>query len=67
MRMTRDESAPANNFPFRHVKGLVGELDFSFHAISTSDPRIAESRMTSRAPSRVDVNEVQAVDRDKRD
>jgi hypothetical protein len=51
----------------RHVRGLVGELDFSFHAVSTMDPRIAESRMTSRAPSRVDVNEVQATDRQKQE
>lgn len=49
------------------MKDLVGELDFSFHAVSTTDPRIAESRMTSRAPSRVDVNEVQAADRRKQD
>lgn len=51
----------------RHVKGLVGELDFSFHAVSTTDVRIAESRMTSRAPSRVSVNELQSTDRDKMD
>ncbi|KAJ5166764.1 uncharacterized protein N7482_005545 [Penicillium canariense] len=51
----------------RHVKGLVGELDFSFHAVSTMDPRIAESRYTSRAPSRVSLNEVQAADREKKD
>lgn len=52
---------------FRHVKGLVGELDFSFHAVSTTDARISHSRMTSRAPSRVSVNETQAADRDKTD
>ncbi|KAJ5553882.1 hypothetical protein N7513_003841 [Penicillium frequentans] len=50
-----------------HVKGLVGELDFSFHAVSTTDARISQSRMTSRAPSRVSVNETQAADRDKTD
>ncbi|KAJ5832819.1 hypothetical protein N7474_001130 [Penicillium riverlandense] len=48
------------------VKGLVGELDFSFHALSTAD-----SRMTSRAPSRVtsrvNINEIpsSSADRDK--
>ncbi|KAJ5291788.1 hypothetical protein N7478_001039 [Penicillium angulare] len=51
----------------RHVKGLVGELDFSFHAVSTTDASITHSRMTSRAPSRVSVNEVQASDRQKAD
>ncbi|KAJ5664374.1 hypothetical protein N7507_005105 [Penicillium longicatenatum] len=51
----------------RHVKGLVGELDFSFHAVSTTDARMTHSRMTSRAPSRVSVNETQAADRDKAD
>ncbi|KAJ5082259.1 hypothetical protein N7532_011302 [Penicillium argentinense] len=61
----------------KHVKGLVGELDFSFHAVSTMDPRIAESRMTSRAPSRatspvrgasqISLHETQAADRQKMD
>lgn len=51
----------------KHVKGLVGELDFSFHAVSTMDARIADSRYTSRAPSRVSVNEIQAADREKKD
>ncbi|EPS25675.1 hypothetical protein PDE_00609 [Penicillium oxalicum 114-2] len=51
----------------RHVKGLVGELDFSFHAVSTMDARIADSRYTSRAPSRVSVNETQVADRVKND
>ncbi|KAJ6121608.1 hypothetical protein N7512_004073 [Penicillium capsulatum] len=51
----------------KHVKSLVGELDFSFHAVSTTDVRIAESRMTSRAPSRVSVNELHPGDHDKRD
>ncbi|KAJ5717356.1 hypothetical protein N7488_003002 [Penicillium malachiteum] len=51
----------------RHVRGLVGELDFSFHAVSTTDASITHSRMTSRAPSRVSVNEVQAADRPKED
>ncbi|KAF7718156.1 Uncharacterized protein PECH_005608 [Penicillium ucsense] len=51
----------------RHVKDLVGELDFSFHAVSTMDARIADSRYTSRAPSRVSVNESHTVDREKSD
>ena len=61
----------------RHVKALVGELDFSFHAVSTMDSRIAESRMTSRAPSRaaspvrnaskLSLHETQAADRQKMD
>ena len=51
----------------RHVKGLVGELDFSFHAVSTADAKMTHSRMTSRAPSRVSVNETQAADRNKTD
>jgi hypothetical protein len=60
---------------YRHVKGLVGELDFSFHAVSTMESRIAESRMTSRAPSRatsparnaskLSLHETQAADRRK--
>lgn len=54
-------------FSFRHVKGLVGELDFSFHAVSTTDANMTHSRMTSRAPSRVSVNETQAADRNKTD
>ncbi|KAJ5577998.1 uncharacterized protein N7459_006962 [Penicillium hispanicum] len=51
----------------RHVRGLVGELDFSFHAVSTTDASLTHSRMTSRAPSRVSVNETQAADREKTD
>ncbi|KAJ5915602.1 hypothetical protein N7466_011535 [Penicillium verhagenii] len=50
-----------------HVRGLVGELDFSFHTVSTTDASMTHSRMTSRAPSRVSVNETQAADRNKRD
>ncbi|KAJ6109216.1 hypothetical protein N7486_001450 [Penicillium sp. IBT 16267x] len=46
-----------------HVKGLVGELDFSFHAVSTADAKMTHSRMTSRAPSRVSLHETQAADR----
>ena len=39
----------------RLVKGLVGELDFSFHAVSTGES-LAESRVTSRVGSRVDLS-----------
>ncbi|KAJ5752596.1 hypothetical protein N7520_009513 [Penicillium odoratum] len=48
------------------VKDLVGELDFSFHAVSTTDG-ITHSRMTSRAPSKVSLHETQAADRNKTD
>ncbi|KAJ5563263.1 hypothetical protein N7535_008427 [Penicillium sp. DV-2018c] len=41
----------------RHVKSLVGELDFSFHAVTTGES-MAASRMTSRAGSRVDLSVV---------
>ncbi|KAJ5757720.1 uncharacterized protein N7511_006414 [Penicillium nucicola] len=53
----------------RHVKGLVGELDFSFHAVSTSES-MAQSRMPSRAGSRVDLSDMTGAkpsDRDKTD
>ncbi|KAJ5213279.1 hypothetical protein N7449_000448 [Penicillium cf. viridicatum] len=53
----------------RLVKGLVGELDFSFHAVSTGES-MAESRMPSRAGSRADLSEYassQRGDRHKND
>ncbi|KAJ6184858.1 hypothetical protein N7519_006159 [Penicillium mononematosum] len=53
----------------RLVKGLVGELDFSFHAVSTGES-MAESRMPSRVGSRVDLSEYassQPGDRHKND
>jgi hypothetical protein len=53
----------------RHVKGLVGELDFSFHAVSTTES-MAPSRMASRAGSRVDLSDMpgsKTGDRDKTD
>ncbi|KAJ5121278.1 Brefeldin A sensitivity protein-related domain of unknown function DUF2421 [Penicillium bovifimosum] len=52
----------------RHVKSLVGELDFSFHAVTTGES-MAASRMTSRAGSRVDLSEApsRADDQVKRD
>ncbi|KAJ5339531.1 hypothetical protein N7452_006259 [Penicillium brevicompactum] len=53
----------------RHVKSLVGELDFSFHAVSTTES-MAASRMPSRMGSRVDVSQVPSTsngDRDKTD
>ncbi|KAJ6098814.1 hypothetical protein N7467_000349 [Penicillium canescens] len=53
----------------RHVKDLVGELDFSFHAVSTTES-MAPSRMTSRVGSRVDLSEMSGSkpnDRDKTD
>ncbi|CAG8897617.1 unnamed protein product [Penicillium egyptiacum] len=53
----------------RLVKGLVGELDFSFHAVSTGES-MAESRMPSRVGSRVDLSEYelsQPGDRHKSD
>lgn len=53
----------------RLVKGLVGELDFSFHAVSTGES-MAESRMPSRAGSRADLSEYassQHGDRHKND
>ncbi|KAJ5247150.1 hypothetical protein N7468_002133 [Penicillium chermesinum] len=49
----------------RCVRDLVGELDFSFHTVTTTDGSITHSRMASAAPSRVSVNEAQAADRDK--
>ncbi|KAJ5177619.1 Brefeldin A sensitivity protein [Penicillium coprophilum] len=52
----------------RLVKDLVGELDFSFHAVSTKES-MAESRMTSRAGSRTDLSEYgsRPSDRNKND
>ncbi|CAG8195768.1 unnamed protein product [Penicillium salamii] len=53
----------------RHVKSLVGELDFSFHAVTTTES-MAASRMPSRMGSRVDVGEIPPSshgDRDKTD
>ncbi|CAI7659091.1 unnamed protein product [Penicillium glandicola] len=52
----------------RLVKDLVGELDFSFHAVTTGES-MAESRMPSRVGSRVDLSEYASskADRDKSD
>ncbi|KAJ5355928.1 Brefeldin A sensitivity protein [Penicillium concentricum] len=53
----------------RLVKDLVGELDFSFHAVTTGES-MAESRMPSRTGSRADLSEYASSrpgDRDKND
>ncbi|KAJ5782315.1 hypothetical protein N7457_004089 [Penicillium paradoxum] len=50
----------------RLVKTLVGELDFSFHAVGTGES-MAASRKTSRAGSRVDLSDMPTFQPDGRD